>query len=198
MLVVTAGCAGLSADVGSTASPDGAGIGDRTTESLNATVVRVVDGDTVDVRYPDGSTDTVRLLGVDTPEVHVENTPPEFEGVPDTDAGRACLHTAGEEASTALRERVAGHRVKLVVDETADRRDRYDRLLAYLERDGTDLNRWLVAGGHARVYDSTFVRSEEYYRAESDAQDRGVGVWECRNRSTAVSAVDASFVRSES
>jgi micrococcal nuclease len=34
-----------------------------------ANVVRVVDGDTVDVQFADGSTDRLRLIGIDTPEV---------------------------------------------------------------------------------------------------------------------------------
>lgn len=38
-----------------------------TNESLHATVVSVTDGDTVDVEYSNDTTDTVRLLGVDTP-----------------------------------------------------------------------------------------------------------------------------------
>lgn len=50
---------------------------------VTATVSDVVDGDTIDIRYPDGTTDTVRLLGVDTPEVNTGVSPDEFEGVPD-------------------------------------------------------------------------------------------------------------------
>ena len=41
--------------------------------SLVADVTRVIDGDTVDVVFQDGSADTVRLLGVDTPETFSSN-----------------------------------------------------------------------------------------------------------------------------
>lgn len=182
VLVVTAGCAGPTAAPGATTPTHGGVVdGETTAGALNVTVVRVVDGDTVEVRDSNGTTDTVRLLGVDTPEVHVENEPAEFEGVPDTEAGMACLRDAGERASRALRERVAGQRVRLVLDPEADRRGGYGRLLAYVELDGTDLNRWLVADGHARVYDSTFGRSESYYRAESGARERRAGLWHCRD-----------------
>jgi len=182
-LVVLAGCAGLAGDTG-TPSPvpsTDAPLDGTTAPGTVVTVVDVVDGDTVDVRYPNGTTDTVRLLGIDTPEVHVANDPAEFEGVPDTGAGAACLREAGEAAGAALRERVAGGQVGVVVDGTADRRGGYGRLLAYLVHDGTDLNRWLVAQGHARVYDTTFARSEAYYAAESEAQAAGRGLWRCQS-----------------
>ncbi|MFB6152135.1 MAG: thermonuclease family protein [Haloarculaceae archaeon] len=195
-LVVLAGLGGcVSFDVeftsGTATGPGGPGRGagagtldTSTGDGLSVTVVEVVDGDTLDVRYPNGTTDTVRLLGVDTPEVHVENDPAEFEGVPDTDRGASCLRAVGENASDAVRGRVAGETVRLVVDSTADRRDRYGRLLAYVVDDGRDLNRWLVAGGLARVYDATFRRSEGYYAAESDAQAAARGVWRCRSAGT--------------
>lgn len=184
VLLFLAGCAGLGLEPGTQSradTVDGEPTASGTAaETLNATVVRIVDGDTVEVRLRNGTTDTVRLLGVDTPEVHVENEPGEFEGVPDTDEGAACLRSAGQRAGNALRDRVAGERVRLVVDATADRRGGYGRLLAYLELDGADLNRWLVAEGHARVYDSTFARSDDYYDAESRARDENLGLWTCR------------------
>jgi micrococcal nuclease len=187
VLVVLAGCAGAGLDVSTgdgAAEPRTAGDGatgpggDGSTYAV--TVVSVVDGDTIDVRYPNGTTERVRLLGVDTPEVHAENDPPEFEDVPDTEAGRDCLRAAGEDASAAVRQRVADRQVTLVVDPVADRRGGFGRLLAYVRVNGTDLNRWLLAEGHARVYDSTFSRSEAYYDAETGAQDAGRGLWTCR------------------
>ncbi|WP_415381661.1 lamin tail domain-containing protein [Halosimplex sp. TS25] len=195
VLAVLSGCAGFSVDVGESAGGSTAPAPD-VANGTTATVVEVVDGDTVDVRYRNGSTDTVRLLGVDTPEVHVDNDPAEYEGVPDTDAGAACLEAAGENASAFAREWLAGERVTLVVDPVADRRDRYDRLLAYVHvgapageevpanetaaDGGIDFNQRLVATGHARVYDSTFARSDGYYAAESEAQDARRGLWRCR------------------
>ena len=190
LLVVLAGCAGASLDVSTGEGPsgdDGTGDGASTAPAdvegptYEVTVVSVVDGDTIDVRYPNGTTERVRLLGVDTPEVHAENDPPEFEGVPDTDAGSDCLRAAGEDASAAVRRQVGDREVTLVVDPVADRRGSYGRLLAYVRVNGTDLNQWLVVEGHARVYDSTFSRSESYYAAESDAQDAGRGLWTCRS-----------------
>ncbi|RDI70494.1 lamin tail domain-containing protein [Halopelagius longus] len=146
---------------------------------VRATVTRVVDGDTVNVRFSNGSGDTVRLLGVDTPEVRGANSPGEFEGVPDTAAGRACLADAGETASSYARERLAGEEVRIVFDEVTDRRDYYGRLLAYVRVGGESFNRELLASGHARLYDGTFTERERYVAAERRAREEGRGLWAC-------------------
>ncbi len=146
-------------------------------EGKRATVVRIVDGDTIEIRYANGTTDTVRLLGVDTPEVHVPNTPEEYEGVPDTEAGETCLRAEGHDASAFTRRVLAGERVRLVVGN--DRRDRYGRLLAFVFVDGTNFNYRLVREGYARVYDSRFRGRERFYRAEARAQRKHLGLWRC-------------------
>ncbi|PSQ01950.1 hypothetical protein BRC95_11520 [Halobacteriales archaeon QS_5_68_33] len=187
LLVVLAGCAGLGPEVSTSGSDGGAGAASPAPgvtpggTTYEVTVVTVVDGDTLDIRYANGSTDRVRLLGVDTPEVHAENDPAEFEGVPDTEAGWACLRSAGEDATAAVRGQVADREVTVVLDPVSDGRGDYGRLLAYVHVNGTDLNRWLLAEGHARVYDSTFSRSEDYDAVESETQDAGTGVWTCRS-----------------
>ncbi|MFC7044529.1 thermonuclease family protein [Halobacteriaceae archaeon GCM10025711] len=161
--------------------------GDATTaspgsfENRTATVTAVVDGDTVDVRFRDGSTERVRLLGVDTPEVRADNTPAEFEGVPDTDAGERCLRDAGTDASEYATQTLDGETVTVAVDPASDRRGDYGRLLAYVFVDGRNVNYRLVEQGHARVYDAPFSLAERFYRAESDAQAARRGVWACRD-----------------
>ena len=168
-LLVVAGCVG----VGFPPAAEG--------DAQRATVTRVIDGDTIDVRYADGGTDTVRLLGVDSPELDGRNDPGEFEGVPDTGAGQRCLEGAAHEATAFAERHLAGAGVEVVTDPIADQRDRYGRLLAYVVlANGTDVNFRLVATGNARVYDSTFSRSDRYYAAEADAQAAGRGLWRCR------------------
>lgn len=150
-------------------------------DTLSATVTDVVDGDTVDVRFSNGSTDTVRLLGVDTPEVYGANDPAEYEGVPNTEAGERCLHEAGENASAYAKNALAGEQVALVLDDQADQRGDYGRLLAYVRDDGRNFNYDLVDTGNARVYDSTFSQSDRFYAAESDTQTAERGLWHCRD-----------------
>ena len=179
LLVVSAGC--LSGVGGS-----GVGAGDPTRtagpespEGIDVTVVDVVDGDTIEVAYANGTRDTVRLLGVDTPEVHTANDPEEFPGVPDTEAGRNCLRRAGGTASAYATNRLAGESVRLVFDAESERRGYYGRLLAYVFVAGESLNHALLRDGHARVYESAFTERERYERTEAAARDDGRGVWSC-------------------
>jgi micrococcal nuclease len=78
-----------------------------------ALVTRVVDGDTFEVRI-DGEEEDVRLIGVDTPETVKPGAPVE------------CF---GQRASAFAHRLLEGKRLRLVFGE--ERRDPYDRLLAY-------------------------------------------------------------------
>jgi micrococcal nuclease len=68
----------------------------------------------------------------------------------------------------------------LAVDARTDRRDRYDRLPAYVV-DGTNANERLVEQGHARVYDTDFGLAEQFYEHERRARDERRGLWRCRD-----------------
>lgn len=125
-------------------------------------VTRVVDGDTIEVRMPDGELEHVRLLLVDTPEV--------FGGV-------ECY---GREASAFVRGLLpAGALVRLERDVT--NRDSFGRLLRYLYLpDGTMLNERLVEGGYAEYhrYDGVNVRyATRIEAAQRRAQAAGAGLW---------------------
>ncbi|MFB6124148.1 MAG: lamin tail domain-containing protein [Haloferacaceae archaeon] len=182
-LVVLAGCGGTPGTTPDSTpgvtptSPPSSPSATASDRGVAATVTRVVDGDTFEVRYRNGTTDTVRLLGVDTPEVHTATDPAEFEGVPDTDAGRAWLRDWGHRASEFARTEVGGERVRLVVDPAADRRGRYGRLLAYVVDGGGVFNRRLLERGYARLYDSSFGRRDAFAAAEAEARANGVGLW---------------------
>lgn len=170
VLVLTAGCT-VDVQLGdSTPTP---------AESRTATVVDVVDGDTIDVRFADGTEERVRLLGVDTPEVHTEVAPEEYEGIPDTEASRSCLETWGDRASEYATEQLAGRTVTVVTDAEADRRGGYDRLLAYVETNGDSFNYALLEHGYARLYDSEFTQRDRYAAAEQQARANGTGLWSC-------------------
>ncbi|MCO8267881.1 lamin tail domain-containing protein [Haloferax sp. AB510] len=204
VLAVLAGCLGgggvdAPATVESTATPtasptaqSGSPTAATAAGDVTVEVVEVVDGDTIKVVMPDGARETVRLLGVDTPEVHAENTPDEFEGVPETEAGRTCLRAAGENASAYAKSRLANRTVELRYDEKAGERGYYGRLLAYVVVDGAEFNYDLIAEGHARFYESSFEERERYERAERDARERGVGLWSCATEGSAAGGADAT------
>lgn len=155
--------------------------GPPTAEERNATVVEVVDGDTIDVQFEDGTEDTVRLLGVDTPEAYSEVKPGEFEDIPDTEAGRSCLESWGERASDYATDRLAGTDVTVATDSESDRRGSYDRLLAYVTVDNESFNHALLERGYARLYDSEFARLDEFSATERDARRNDIGLWTCAN-----------------
>lgn len=162
---------------GSTPAPGSAG----GPPDVTVTVVAVVDGDTLRVRYPNGTADDVRLLGVDAPEVHAPVTPDEFEGVPNTSAGRACLRRWGRNATAFARETLLGRRVHLEFDLRAPRRGYYGRLLAYVSFGGRSFNYRLVAAGYARVYGTVgdFSQADRFLAAEARARANRTGLWAC-------------------
>src|SRR6201994_4952198 len=84
-------------------------------ERLAGRVVRAVDGDTLEVALDDGPTETVRLIGVDTPETVKPDTP---------------VQCFGPQASNFEHRTVEGHRVRLLTG--VEPRDFYGRLLAYV------------------------------------------------------------------
>jgi micrococcal nuclease len=202
-LVVTTGCLSgtpaseSGADATTTTVGTDAPTLDPATEGVQVTVTDVVDGDTVKVAYPNGTRETVRLLGVDTPEVHGSNSPDEFEGVPETEAGESCLRTAGERASAYAKERLAGETVTLVFDEESDRRGYYGRLLAYVYVDGRSFNHALLREGHARLYESTFTERERYERTEARAREDRRGLWACADPEAVSGTTEATATRTD-
>ena len=141
-------------------------------------VTRVVDGDTMEVRFPNGEVDTIRLLGVDTPETFGQNDPAEFESIPETTAGRDHLANWGDRATAFATDELDGQQVRIETDPEADRRGSYGRLLVYLYDDETDFNRQLIDRGLARMYDSSFSKRSEYKSAEAQTQRDDIGLWD--------------------
>ncbi|MFF2277935.1 thermonuclease family protein [Agromyces sp. NPDC058126] len=145
-------------------SPHTAQVGE-TVASGPYPVVRVVDGDTIVVDV-DGVEQTVRLIGIDTPETVRPNTPVE------------CY---GPEASAHTHELLDGRTVTLTADPTQDDTDRYGRWLRYVtdSQTGTDVGATLLEGGYAHeyTYDTQYVRQGEYMQLERDATATALGLW---------------------
>lgn len=150
-----------------------------------ATVTRVIDGDTMEVEFSNGEEDTVRLIGVDTPETTLGNVnPSEYEGISDTPEARDHLYNWGQEASHYATEELEGHEVRVVTDADGDRRGSFGRLLAYLYIGEENFNRELLEGGYARVYDSSFSMRAEFDSTESEARSNDVGLWDFEDDSS--------------
>lgn len=163
--------------------------GPSTGSEWTVTVTRVIDGDTLEVEFPSGETDTLRLLGVDTPETtYSDVSPGEFEGIPDTTAGRDHLYQWGENANDYAVSELSGERVRITVDSQADRRGSFGRLLVYVYIDGENFNKQLLTEGYARLYESSFSKRSAFEAAEATAQENDVGLWEFTADETATPA----------
>lgn len=132
-----------------------------------AEVEHVVDGDTVDLLFDDPAgeiEERVRLIGIDAPESVSRSDP------------RQCF---GDEASDALTGLLpVGSAVLVTRDREA--RDRFGRLLAYLERpDGLDVNLWLIEQGFADAlfFEPNTSRRAEFTDAAETARSEGRGLW---------------------
>lgn len=132
----------------------------------------------MEVRFPNGETDTLRLLGVDTPETSLGKVSPgEYEDIPDTASGRDWLYEWGQRASQFAVEELDGEQVRIEVDPRADRRGSYGRLLVYVYVDGENFNERLLSEGYARMYDSSFSERSQFADREEEAQRNDVGLW---------------------
>lgn len=139
-----------------------------------ATVVRVVDGDTVVVSLEGrvegpgagaasiGGEHHVRLIGIDTPESVKPGTPVE------------CF---GREASSAAKALLEGQSVRLVKD--VEEVDRYDRLLRYIYLGEEMANARLVTNGYASAYTypPNVRHSELFVQLEREARESDRGLW---------------------
>lgn len=123
---------------------------------------RVVDGDTIRVRYQ-GRMERVRYIGIDTPEL---------------------AHEPGEvaepfavEATEANRRLLGGERVRLVFD--VEERDRYGRLLAYVYAGDEMVNEALLREGFAQTLTvPPNVRHAERFAAlQREARAARRGLW---------------------
>ena len=188
LLVALAGCTRSPADEPATPEEPNTKSTETTTmpdavdgESVTVTVTRVIDGDTMEIEYANGTEDTVRLLGVDTPETTLSRvSPDEFAGISDTTAGRDHLFNWGEQATIFAEDELEGRQVEIVFDPDSDRRGYFGRLLVYLYVDGENFNGRLLGEGYARTYDSQFSLREEFVALEQEAQATDVGLWDFR------------------
>jgi micrococcal nuclease len=132
-------------------------------EGVRGEVTRIVDGDTIHVDLG-GTDETVRYIGIDTPESVKPGTP---------------VQCFAKQASERNRQLLAGTDVKLVFD--VERRDRYGRLLAYVYRadDGTFVNAALVRDGYARTLTvPPDVRyADRFAKLQTEAREHNRGLW---------------------
>jgi endonuclease YncB( thermonuclease family) len=127
------------------------------------TIKRFVDGDTIVVDM-NGTDETVRMIGVDTPETHKPNSP---------------VQCYGPAASAYTKNLIGSQKVRLEADPTNQNRDRYNRLLryAYLP-DGKLIAEEVIANGYGFAYTQfPFTKKDQFVQAEEQAKAANRGLW---------------------
>jgi len=133
-------------------------------DSVYVKVVSVVDGDTIKVLV-DNKVETVRIVGIDTPETVHPSKPVECFGL---------------EASNHAKKLLTNTYVNLVTDDTQGETDKYGRRLAYvILEDGRDFGEEMIKGGYAYeyTYNLPYRHQTKYKSAQTLAKTNGVGLW---------------------
>jgi micrococcal nuclease len=130
-----------------------------TADGLVTRVDHVVDGDTV---WVDDLGESVRLIGIDTPEIDPE---------------QECF---GEEARDRLNDLIPGG-TRVVIRFDIEEFDRFGRYLGYVFRqtDGLFVNQVMVEEGLAKTLriEPNIRFADELREAEEEAVGRGLGLW---------------------
>ncbi len=137
---------------------------EQTATQAYYSVRRVIDGDTIVVDM-DGTKETVRLIGINTPETVDPRRP---------------VQCFGKEASLKASAVLSDTRVRIETDPSQGERDKYGRLLAYVFlADGTSFNRMMVSEGYAYeyTYNTPYKYQQEFKQAQKEAQASAKGLW---------------------
>ncbi|HEY5805784.1 MAG TPA: thermonuclease family protein [Candidatus Saccharimonadales bacterium] len=127
------------------------------------TATRFSDGDTITVDM-NGQSETVRMIGVDTPETHRPDTP---------------VQCYGPAASAYTKNLIGTQKVRLEADPTNQNRDRYNRLLRYVYLpDGRLVQAELIQNGYGFAYTSfPFTKKTDFIKLEEQAKANNKGLW---------------------
>ncbi|MBP9758982.1 S-layer homology domain-containing protein [Candidatus Dojkabacteria bacterium] len=127
-------------------------------------VTKVVDGDTIEVNI-NGTTEKIRLIGIDTPETVDPRKPVQCFGI---------------EASNKAKELLSGKSIGLEADQSQGERDKYDRLLRYVFlQNGTNFNKYMISEGYAfeYTYNTAYKYQAEFKEAQKQATSAKKGLW---------------------
>ena len=127
-------------------------------------VVEVIDGDTIKVDIG-GKIETVRLVGMDTPEIAGPRNPQD--------------DYFGPESARYTKQLLENQSVYLIPDPMQSSRDKYNRLLRYVFlEDGTLVNAKLIAEGYAYNYIyEPFQFMKQFDYLEKQAKEKQLGLW---------------------
>jgi len=144
---------------------------------IKGTVEAVVDGDTVRVKVDGRGVESVRLIGIDTPESR--DNKKARKDAERSGSDLKVILSQGKEAANHLKALLPkGTMVKLESD--VQSHDRYGRRLAYIYlADGSMLNEKIIRDGYANImtYPPNVKHVEKFQAAFSDARENNRGLW---------------------
>ena len=149
----------------------GVGITNKNIEAIKVNVkynlykvVEVVDGDTIKVSI-DGKSETIRMIGIDTPE-SVHPTKP--------------VQCFGLEASNKTKSLLLNKNVKLLSDDSQGDKDKYNRMLRFVFlENGTNFNETMIKEGYGYeyTYSKAYKFQTQFKNAEAEAKNNKKGLW---------------------
>ncbi len=116
--------------------------------SFKAEVIRVIDGDTIEINSTNGLS-KVRFFGIDAPELK---------------------QNFGKQSKEALNKILNGKQVQIFYKD----KDVYGRIVAVVKLDGIDVNRFLVSKGYA--WANTYY-TDVYVKEQENAKKNKLGLW---------------------
>ena len=141
-----------------------------------STVTKIIDGDTIKINYK-GEEESIRLIGVDTPESKANKKAKKDAGKTGGDV--ETITAMGKEAVNFTKSLVKpGDRVLVELDIQV--RDKYGRLLAYIYLpNGKMLNEEIVRAGYATImtYPPNVKYEERFLKAYREAREGKRGLW---------------------
>ncbi|QII10011.1 thermonuclease [Candidatus Kuenenia stuttgartiensis] len=143
----------------------------------NAIIVRIIDGDTLKINYK-GNEESVRLIGVDTPESKANKKAQKDAERTGQDISTI---TAMGKASANFTRGLAKPGDAVRVEFDVQPKDKYGRLLAYIYlANGKMLNEELVKAGYATImtYPPNVKYQERFLKAYREARESRKGLWE--------------------
>ena len=133
-------------------------------EGVKYKIIQVVDGDTIRIEV-DGVVESVRIIGMDTPEVVDPRKPVQCFGV---------------EASNQAKKLLSSQTITLEIEESQGTRDKYRRLLGYIIMpDGRDFGTVMISSGYAYeyTYNTPYKKQSIYKQAQAEAREAELGLW---------------------
>lgn len=118
-------------------------------QSIVGKVVKVIDGDTIDILDRQNNKHRIRLYGIDAPE---------------------SKQAYGQESRKFLSSMIAGLNVEIIIKD----KDKYQRNIANVLLNGKDINKEMVRNGYAHAYTEY---SSEYAIDEIEAKKLKLGLW---------------------